>query len=97
MFYILATIDVKDFDKLSSFESKAVEIMSSYEGKIISAFETKRNEDNSGEEVHLIQFPNKEKFSAYRSDSRLNEYAELRNGAINSMSLSVSSKIKSYA
>lgn len=97
MINVLVTIEVKDFDSLTSFECKANEIMGTHGGKIASAFETKRNEDNSGQEVHLLEFPNEKSFSEYRSDPRLAKLIDLRNQAISSINVATSLKLKTYA
>jgi len=94
---ILVTLEVKDFNMLSIFEGKAAEIMRSHGGDIIRAFETFRNEDRSGQEIHLLEFPSEAAFSEYRSDSRLLEIAELREKAIVSMKVVKSDKLKNYA
>jgi len=94
---ILVTLEVKDFNILTTFESKAAEIMRSYGGDIIRAFETIRNEDLTGQEIHLLEFPSDASFSEYRSDPRLLELAELREKAIISMKVVKSDKLKNYA
>lgn len=66
-------------------------------GRILSAFETVRNEDNSGQEIHLLEFPSDAAFADYRIDSRFAKHAELRNQAINSTTIVISSKLKNYA
>ncbi len=96
MINILVTLDVKDFDLLTTFENKAAEIMRSHGGDIIRAFETFRNEDGSGQEIHLLEFPNDAAFAAYRSDPQLLELAEIRNKAITSTNVVISSHVKTY-
>jgi uncharacterized protein (DUF1330 family) len=96
MVNILVTLDVKDFSLLATFESKAVEIMRSHGGCIIRAFETKRNDDNSGQEIHLLEFPSMVAFDEYRSSSLLLEYAELRSKAIGATTVVISSEQKEY-
>jgi uncharacterized protein (DUF1330 family) len=94
---ILVTLDVKNFDSLTVFEKIAAEVMHVHGGRIISAFETVRNEDNSGQEVHLLEFPSDVAFADYRIDSRLTKHTELRNQAIDSTTIVISSKLKNYA
>lgn len=48
MINVLVTLEVKNFTLLSEFETKAVQFMHSHSGRIVKAFETKRNADNSG-------------------------------------------------
>jgi len=94
---VLVSIEVKDFDALASFECKANNIMGAHGGKIASAFETKRNADGSGQEVHLLEFPDEKSFSEYRSDPRLEKLIDLRNQAIISISVTTSIKLKTYS
>jgi uncharacterized protein (DUF1330 family) len=96
MINILVTLEVKDFYSLTLFETKATEIMRSHGGHIVSAFETVRNEDNSGQEIHLLEFPNDAAFAEYRADSRLLEHAELRSKAINSINVVKPRTLKNY-
>ncbi len=96
MINILVTLEVKDFDKLAIFESMAAKIMHSYGGCIVRAFETFR-EGLSGQEIHVLEFPNEAAFAEYRSDSRLIEHAELREDAIKSMTVMTSSTVKNYS
>ncbi len=97
MINVLVTLEVKNFTYLASFESKAVYIMRSYGGSMIRAFESKRNEDGSGQEIHLLEFPSIAAFDEYRSNSLLLKYAELRNKAIYSMVVVISGEQKEYA
>jgi len=93
---VLVTLEVKDFELLAVFEKQAVKIMRSYGGNLVRAFETTRNEDGSGQEVHLFEFPSDDAFAEYRSDSRLIEHAELRKKAIDSMVVVISGVLKEY-
>ncbi len=96
MINILVTLDVKDFDMLAIFESKAAIIMGSHGGTIIRAFEISRKDDKSGQEVHLLEFPSEAAFAEYRSDPRLLEHADLRLKAIESMTVMKSITLKNY-
>lgn len=97
MINILVTLEVKSFAQLAHFETKAVQIMHAHGGCIVRAFETIRNEDDSGQEVHLLEFPTMDAFNAYRADSQLLEYAELRNAAIASTTIVISDMQKMYS
>ena len=96
MINILVTIEVKNFDLLAEFESKAVKVMQRHGGDIANAFETQRNKDGSGQEVHLLEFPSHSKFDEYRSDSLLLEYADLRTKAIKSSTVVIATTQKNY-
>lgn len=97
MINVLVTLEVKNFTLLSEFETKAVQFMHSHSGRIVKAFETKRNADNSGQEIHLLEFPSIDAFDAYRSNPILLQYAALRNEAIESTSVIISETNKEYS
>ena len=96
MHKILAILQVRDFDALDIFERKASDIMSDYNGKIVTAFETSRNEDGSGEEVHLLEFQTKEGFANYKNDERHLALKNLREKAILDTEVKVIQNQKSY-
>jgi uncharacterized protein (DUF1330 family) len=96
MINILVTLEVKNFYSLTLFETIAAEVINSHGGNILNAFETIRNEDDSGQEVHLLEFPSNEAFAEYRADSRLLKHAYLRNKAIASTTIVISSMLKNY-
>ncbi len=96
MFHVLARIDVQNFEALAAFEQLASKIMQDHEGKIIRAFETVRNPDNSGEEIHLLEFSSAQHFNRYREDIRLGELKELRAQAISNIEIKTSSLQKFY-
>ncbi len=96
MINVLVTIEVKDFNSLTAFETEAVKIMSSYNARMITAFETQRNDDGTGQEVHLLEFPDELSFSNYRSDRRFNTLTDLREKAINSIEVISSRVLKLY-
>jgi len=82
MINIFVKLQVLSFDCLEPYERQANVIMKRYGGSIISAFEIIRNSDGSGEEVHIVQFPDEESFSQYRSDKELLQLVDLRDKAI---------------
>ncbi len=96
MINILVTIEVKDFNLFATFERKALEIMRSHGGDIIRAFETHRNDDGSGQEIHLLEFPNDRDFSDYRANPLLLVHSDLREKAIKSTSVVTSIELKNY-
>ena len=97
MHKILAVLQVRDFEALELFERKASEIMSDHGGRIVTAFETNRNEDGSGEEVHLLEFRNEECFTNYRNDERYLALKSLREKAISNTEVKVELRDKSYS
>jgi len=96
MINILVRLEVKDFNSLEEFEPQAVAIMHKYQGRILSAFETVREPDGSGEEVHVLEFPSESLFTDYRADKSLEDLANLRNQAISNTEVEISLKTKSY-
>lgn len=97
MINILVKLEVKDFCALEVFEKQASMIMGKYQGRIISAFETFRNSEGSGEEIHVLEFPNEEAFINYRSDNSLVNLASLRDQAISNTEVKISLCVKAYA
>lgn len=79
-------IQVRDFTALAEFESQANAIMQDYQGCIVQAFELEHHDDNSGIEIHIVEFASEELFSQYQQDRRLVELAELRQAAISEIS-----------
>lgn len=96
MINVLVTIKVKNFDLLAEFESKAVKVMQLHGGSMVQAFETLRNKDDSGLEIHVLEFPCMSAFNDYRSDPLLQEYSDLRKHAIDSIDVAISSAQKNY-
>ncbi len=97
MVNILVTMEVKDFALLAVFERKAVAIMGAHGGEVVRAFECGRNEDGSGKEIHLLEFPSLVAFESYRSNPLLLKYANLRSKAIESTAIVISTESKEYA
>lgn len=96
MLHVLVQLEVKDFGALAQFEQQAAQIMASYCGQIVAAFETERQADNSGKEVHLLTFPDAAAFDAYRQDSALLALSALRSRAIADTKVDVSIGSKVY-
>lgn len=82
MYKLLVILQVLDFQALDEFERKVSKVMADHHGKITRAFETIRNKDGSGEEVHIVEFQREEDFNHYRNDPRLQELRSLREEAI---------------
>ena len=81
---LIAILEVLDFTACEAFESQATTIMADYGGKIIAAWETRRDAAGGGEEIHLLEFPDIEAYACYRIDARLTALSELRAAAIRS-------------
>ncbi len=96
MLHVLVRLEVKDFGTLALFEQQAAQIMATYGGQIVAAFETERNADNSGKEVHLLTFPDAAAFDAYRTDPALRALSTLRSQAIADTKVDVSTSSKVY-
>ena len=61
-----------------------------------SAFETSREKDRSGTEIHILEFPSLQLFNEYRNDAHLASLCELRKKAISNTEIKISSRIKLY-
>lgn len=96
MILIYIKLQVIDFDFLDKFESEAAKIMKKYQGRILSAFETSREKDRSGTEIHILEFPSLQLFNEYRNDAHLASLCELRKKAISNTEIKISSRIKLY-
>lgn len=96
MYKILAILQVRNFQALDEFERRASVIMSEHGGRIASVFETRRNADGSGEEVHVVEFPDVERYENYRLDDRHGELKALRERAVSCTEIKVCLSEKSY-
>lgn len=96
MINILVIIQVKNFNALEEFEYQANKIMQDHGGKIAMAFESQRNPDDSGEEIHILEFSSMDGFNSYKIDERLHALYTLRQSAITSADVKVSKKLKLY-
>ena len=81
MINIVAILEVKNRQAFDEFESKAISILRSYNGELITAFEPEKHEKI---EVHFIQFPTMSEFSNYKKAPELAALGELRLKAIQS-------------
>lgn len=96
MVYVLVEIEVLNFQALQQFESRAAAIMNKYSGKILAAFETERQANDSGKEIHLLSFPSQDNFVSYRNDPELAALGNLRASAISNTQITLSTAIKNY-
>ena len=94
MIQIYVRLTVKDFGLLEQFEQQAVAVMGQYNGSVIAAFETVHNADDTGEEIHILEFPSADDFAAYRQDTTMAELSALREQAIAGTEVKVSLKLK---
>ncbi len=70
MIHVFAKIQVINFSALEKFEREAAKIMLEHQGRFLTAFETQRNTDGSGEEIHILEFQSAEHFEKYRQDAK---------------------------
>lgn len=96
MLQILAILDVKDFTAFEAYETFAVATMRQYSGRLVTAFKTQRQADGSGQEIHLLEFPDEASFQNYRNDAALAAKSELRSQAISNTTVVLSTQIKTY-
>lgn len=97
MYKILVILQVRNFQALDEFEREALNIMSDHGGRIASVFETRRSADGSGEEVHVVEFPDVGNYENYRNDGRHGGLRTLRERAISHTELKVCLNEKSYS
>lgn len=98
MIQILVLLEIKDKSSFKEFETKAIQIMEKYGGKLLTAFEPNIGEssDKNIGEIHFLEFPTLEAFKNYRVDNELHELKELRERAISKTSIYVSEKAVTY-
>jgi uncharacterized protein (DUF1330 family) len=94
---VVALLTVKDFEALTQFENAVAPLLLSVGGHILHAIEVKRNEDGSGEEVHVLYFPSSRSLAEYKRLTSQSAYAQLRYSAITNIELKIESTIKHYA
>jgi len=92
---IFVRLYVSDFVAFERFERNAIKILANYGGSLVEAFETKRS-GSSGEEIHILEFPDRESFERYRHDPDLRNLSELREKAIFKTEVQESIAIKNY-
>ena len=64
--------------------------MRDHQGRFLTAFETLRNPDNTGEEIHILEFASEEHFKQYRNDERHQSLKSLRTDAVLAMEVKIS-------
>lgn len=95
MISIFVRLHVADFSAFEEFERSALKIAQRYGGRLISAFEVKRS-GNSGEEIHILEFPDQKNFDSYRLDPDLKKLSKLRAKAISKTEIEQSISVKHY-
>ena len=98
MIQLVVLLEVIDSAAFQEFEMKAVNIMRSYGGQVLAAFEPDQVASSSSNiaEVHYLQFPNIDVFNNYRRDPQLLEMSELRKKAISGTTIFISGNVKDY-
>ena len=82
---------------LHHFERKAVRLIQSHGGRILSAFNPRGHERSEiPDEVHLIEFPSDSAFQAYREDPALIALSAEREAAISATTVYVSEQLIPY-
>ncbi len=80
---VILTVRSEAIEQFHAFERKAAQIMARYGGAIertvVLPFETA---PDRFKEVHIVTFPNREAFEAYRADADLRAAAHLREAAV---------------
>lgn len=99
MFQVLVLLshDSASVDSFRKFELKALAIVRSHGGRLISAFAPdKAGDENAPDEIHLLEFPSQKAFEAYRVDERTIAMAEERAAIISATRVYTSAEIISY-
>ena len=60
------------------FEDRAIEIMREHGVRIVSIEQPRSSDPHAAYEVHVLDFPSRAAFDAYRADARLAAFAKLR-------------------
>lgn len=80
-----------------AFERKAIAIVSSHGGELVTAFVPEKGQvPNPPDEIHLIAFPSKKAFDAYRTDPQTMALADERNSVIEKTIIYTSDEIVKY-
>ena len=74
---VVAVLQIADELAFTQFEQRALNIMASHGGELLSAFRS-----GPGQETHCLRFPDKQAFKNYQQDPGLAALAELRSAAI---------------
>ncbi len=75
----------KGLSALQDFESKVLPLLADHGGQLVSAFAPELDiltQEETPDEVHVLQFPSKDAFAAYRADPRHQALSGERNRAI---------------
>mgnify|MGYP003690613925 FL=1 len=94
--FVIAKIQVKNFTKLEVFENIVQSYLSSVGGKMLHAFEIAQIAGSNNEEVHILEFPNEKCFEEYKVKTNIPSLNSLREEAIKSIEIKLSTKNKVY-
>lgn len=93
---VIAILRVTDFEALARFEHSVAPILSSVGAKILHAIEVHRHADGTGEEVHVLYFPDEESFENYKIKTNDESIKNLRSTAISSIDIKIEKAHKQY-
>lgn len=81
---VTAKLWVKDgrFAEFARFENKAFAIMARHGARVVRIEQNHQATDDVPHEVHVLDFPDNERFEAYRSDPELQALAGEREACI---------------
>ena len=92
---VIVSLIVKNFDALNEFEKMVAPILHLTGAKMLHAIEVKRN-DNVGEEIHVIEFPNMNALETYKQKTNTDSINRLRSLAIENIDIKIELKSKYY-
>jgi uncharacterized protein (DUF1330 family) len=98
-FYVVATLWIRqgEIAAFEAYERKAAAIMQRYGGSFDCVVRSDADQPGDPFEVHLIRFPSREMFQAYRSDAELKALSTERDAAITKTVVVAGSKNPPYA
>lgn len=98
MLHVIALLEIAERNAFTDFETQALAIARQHGGSLIAAFAPEPNGDPESQvdEVHVLQFPARSAYDAYRSDPALQALAPLRAQGIRRTQVLVSSGDKHY-
>lgn len=99
MLHVLALLyhSQSDVETFRAFETKALSIVNTHGGKLVSAFvpQNAQNPDKP-DEIHLIEFPDQAAFDAYRNDPKTMALSSERDAIVSNTIVYTSASFVKY-
>ena len=81
---------------LRAFESQVLPILKEHGGVLVSASSNMDRLDGEPDEIHVIQFPSKTEFDAYKNDPRVLALRDLKDSVIKRMETHITNQFFDY-